>query len=508
MEPTGSIVRSSIARTSLTLIGMLVAFFMMPFLVSRLGDHSYGLWTLLQSFTGYYYMLDFGLATAVSRFVSFHLSRHDSVNANVIINTSLALYTLLACLIALTTFLLLPILGNFAQDSAHRSTVQLAFLLLGLNLALEFPFKALTGVAGAYLRYDLLTYSHFASLMIGVTLIWLFLSRGFGLLALAAITVACSQISNILFFLIARYLFPDLHFSPRYFDRRKIRELYSYSLWSFILQLGDQLRFRLDSFVIAWRLSASAVTHFSVGANVAQYFLNLIYRATNILTPLFTRYFAQGASDTFRSTLILATKINTALAIFGGGLILITGRHLIATWMGPAYLDAYPVAATLVAAMALEAIQNPLNNAVMAISRHRFYAIVTLLEGIANLALSLLLLPSLGILGVALGTLIPLILTRLIIMPAYATRCCDVTLKVFYAAIGRTAGPILLYLYGVNMASSYFLEHRAYAGIILLSASATPGFLMLLWLFAFVSTEKLLIRSVVPHRIVTWVGSR
>src|SRR5712691_9476533 len=47
-----------------------VAFFLSPFVVHRLGNVAYGVWTLVNSMIAYMGLLDLGLRGAVTRFVS------------------------------------------------------------------------------------------------------------------------------------------------------------------------------------------------------------------------------------------------------------------------------------------------------------------------------------------------------------------------------------------------------------------------------------------------------
>jgi len=56
----------------------------------------------------------------------------------------------------------------------------------------------------------------------------------------------------------------------------------------------------------------------------------------------------------------------------------------------------------------------------------------TLGEGIANLALSIYLAPRLGLIGVALGTTIPMLVTKLVIQPWYTLRIIGIPVKDYF----------------------------------------------------------------------------
>jgi len=62
-------------------------------------------------------------------------------------------------------------------------------------------------------------------------------------------------------------------------------------------------------------------------------------------------------------------------------------------------------------------------NALEAVNKHRYYAYQTIAEGVVNLMLSILLVGPFGIYGVAMGTTIPIIITKIIVQPIY---CCKI----------------------------------------------------------------------------------
>ena len=73
-------------------------------------------------------------------------------------------------------------------------------------------------------------------------------------------------------------------------------------------------------------------------------------------------YRAHLATYTAFNKLVLFTKVNAVLALFGGGMIVILGDAFIRRWVGEDYRDAYPVLAVLILAMVCEIIQNPASN--------------------------------------------------------------------------------------------------------------------------------------------------
>jgi len=87
------LIKSSFFRTASLFLNVAVSFFLMPFVIRVLGDRWYGLWVLVGTFVGYYGFFDFGLSTAVQRFVSQAWGKENQEEIDRIFNTSLVLFT-------------------------------------------------------------------------------------------------------------------------------------------------------------------------------------------------------------------------------------------------------------------------------------------------------------------------------------------------------------------------------------------------------------------------------
>jgi O-antigen/teichoic acid export membrane protein len=107
--------------------------------------------------------------------------------------------------------------------------------------------------------------------------------------------------------------------------------------------------------------------------------------------------------------------------------------------MGPGFDDAILPLYVLAAASIVLVAQQPLGNVLMGGGRHRFVALVSLAEAAANLALSLLLVRRFGLLGVAIGTAVPVLIANLVVLMPTACRVLGVPYLPFLADTWRPA---------------------------------------------------------------------
>jgi O-antigen/teichoic acid export membrane protein len=116
----------------------------------------------------------------------------------------------------------------------------------------------------------------------------------------------------------------------------------------------------------------------------------------------------------------------------------INGHELIRLWLGPGFETSVILMWILLAGRVAMYIQQPSNVLLIACGQHRVLAVLTLGEGLANVALSIYLAPTYGLIGVALGTTIPMLVSKILVQPRYVSRTLALGLFRYLAlAFGR-----------------------------------------------------------------------
>ncbi|ROT98395.1 hypothetical protein EB809_13930 [Marinobacter sp. R17] len=499
MSTATTLLKGSVTRVSQTFVSIAVAFFMMPFLIHKLGDHWYGIWTIIGSLAAAYHLFDMGMATAVTRYASRYLKLEDHEQANQVINTALAIYLTIAGVIALASIGISFGSRLFFDTGTDKDIIQLLVLIIGFSVALEFPFNALAGVAGARLRFHQVALARIATTLIGAALTFWFISQGYGVVALAIITFFTARVSNLLYYVICRRAFPQLRFNRRYLSRPMGKELFQYSAWSFAIAIAYQLRNNVDNFVIAGFMSAAAVTPYAIGVRLVDYLAQFLSQATNMFVPVFTGYHASGEQEEMNSKMLFVTRINLVLAMVAGGGLAIFGQAFIDRWMGADYQIAYWVMVILLVGRMIGFANHPLNSAMYAMNRHRVIAKLDMIEVACNLTLSIIFVQFFGLIGVAFGTMIPLLILRIAFLPALACKELGIPMSRYYMSLAR---PILIML-PVNAIAYYFValtgDLTDYLSIFSFAAVVATITTVIGVKLSFTTNEKELLRTLIPH---------
>jgi O-antigen/teichoic acid export membrane protein len=430
----------------------LVSILVMPFVVHSLGDRDYGIWTLVATFVGYYGVLELGLAPAVTRYLSRSLGAGDHEACNRVFNTSLRLYLGIGSLALLASGGLAAIAPWLCHNPADVPLFWKLILIMGTSVALMFPTRVYKGLLEGHLRFDLTGGLDVASLVLRTVLIFPVLFAGYGLLGLAWVSLLTSLPSMALLVYFAHRQLPFLRIERRYWQRDTARSLFSYSVYSLIANLANILRFKLDSVVVAAYVGLSAVTHYRIGGVLTQYFFDLMSSAFGVFPSVFSRQ--EGAKDyaVLERTFFFASKLAVCVSSFIGFGLLAWGKSFLIRWMGPQYADSYLVMLILVIGVMVSLWQGPSISLLYGISKHKIYAIFNSIEGVANLVLSLLFVRWYGMYGVALGTLVPMLVSKVFIQPVYVCRVAGIdywkyarkTLRTLASVAGALVVPVLI----------------------------------------------------------------
>jgi O-antigen/teichoic acid export membrane protein len=107
--------------------------------------------------------------------------------------------------------------------------------------------------------------------------------------------------------------------------------------------------------------------------------------------------------------------------------LIVLGKSVIEVWVGARYIaTSYPVLLILLIPTTTMLAQSACGRVLFGVAKHRTLAVAILLEGIANLILSVVLVRRFGILGDAAGTAIPLFCTTLFFLPRHTCRVLGV----------------------------------------------------------------------------------
>jgi O-antigen/teichoic acid export membrane protein len=399
---------------------VVITFFLSPILVHGLGNERYGIWSLIDSILAYLTLFDLGVAASVVRYVARFEATRDQASVNRVFSTSLCIFA-----VAGTLALAIALGLAFSGTSLLRIPPELAsetrwlLVLLGINLALGLPLGVFPSVLDGLGRYPAKTAVRTTGLLCRVPLFLLILRHGGGLIDIAVTVTLCNLVEHLALALIARHYLPGLRFSFALADRATFRTIRGYSLDAFVAMIAGRISFQTDALVISAFLAPRFITFFVLAARLVDYAKSSLRVATTVLTPAVSALEAHGDYAAIRQLFLERTRHVLWLILPLQIGLLVQGKLFLSLWMGPEYaVSSYPVLVILAVTLPLTLSQSISARILYGIGRLRWYARATMVEALANLLLSVLLVRHFGIEGVALGTTLPHTVFNLIVAVA------------------------------------------------------------------------------------------
>jgi O-antigen/teichoic acid export membrane protein len=413
-------------------INVVVGLLLSPFILHRLGDTAFGIWVLIFSVTGYYGLFDLGIRSSIVRYVSKFTATGDREALAKLINTSLFSYSCVGVASMLVTLVVSSQIHRmFHIPPEFQTTARWLLLMVGTSVAIGFPAGIFSGFLEGLQRFYINNWTNVASILIRAALIVTALRRGYGLLTIALITVTLPLLGSLLRGFLALRFCP-VPFGRKYVDRATFRQIANYSSVTFVIMVAGRLKFKTDELVIGTMMSAAAVTYFSVGGRIVDYAGQVVTALAQIFSPMSSQSDARGDMSRLRKIFLVGNRV-CAFTIFPVCVILvILGKSVIEVWVGKKYVAAsYPVLVVMILCMTLWWAQGASGRILFGMSRHGTWAKVTLIEGISNVILSIILVRPYGIIGDAFGTAIPLTCSVLFFMPRHLCKQLDIRLRTY-----------------------------------------------------------------------------
>ena len=490
-------------------ISAAVMFVLTPFIIRKIGAEDFGLWSLVFSLVGFLGLLDFGLATSVVRYVAECRGSGDRARRNRLVSTLFVSYSVLSVLAAAVALVLSFYFSSWFDIPPERHMKgQLVFLIVALRVALGFPLGLFYGVLFGEQRIHLVNIVQALSTMLYGIATLVVLDAGYGVVALAILNLGAMLIEHVVYLFLAFRKVPDLKVSVGLADRRNFRELASFSVYTFIVNISALVLLRTDPVIVKFFMPLTAVAVYAVAMRISEVALLLTKQFVNVLAPLVAELKASGDDSKIRFVLVNATKFAFAPAVILTSLAYILGTEAVVFWVGPDFVQAGPVLMILMTAMALAIPQMTASGILTMTGDQAYTARAAAISVVINVVASLALVQWLGLLGVALGTLIATLVVDLVLV---VRRACSRHAIGYWSYLRRAvlpavipAVPLILFTY---LARLWIVP----SGLLVLAALAVPGtvvYLSVFWWFVEPSEKRLLWERALGRRSYADVASR
>lgn len=404
-------------------LGTAVTLVYTPFMLRKLGQAEFGLFSLVNTTIAYLTILDFGFGTAIVRYTAKYRAEKDKVKEETLHGMFLLLYIgigILAFLLALVLVFNIEWLFSNTLTATELRTAKTLMWLAAVNLAMSFPFSIYASIITAHERFIFAKAIHLMRLVINPLLMVTVLTLGYkavGMIAIATVLNILINIVNMVY--CKRYLHIKMRFSG--FDIPLLKEIGIYSSFVFLNLVVDRLYWSTGQFLLGIFVGTSAVAIYAISVQFVTMFYMPVSTATSgLFLPRIIQINLNDSNHKELSDLFIRVGriqfIMLALVLSGFALY---GQQFVNLWAGPEYASSYLVAMIMMVPLAIPLVQNMGISILQAKNMHAFRSLIYLVISIVNIAISIPLIKMWGPIGCAIGTALSLTAGQIVVMNIY-----------------------------------------------------------------------------------------
>ncbi|MDR3050121.1 MAG: oligosaccharide flippase family protein [Oscillospiraceae bacterium] len=437
----------SYINTALSIaLGLLVT----PMLWRALKGTQYELYQLIGSFVGYIAVLDFGLGSAVIRYVAKYRAEGDTLGMQRFLGMVLPLYAAIGVLIAALGWVCYHNLGAiFPRMTAEELALsKRLFVLVICNVSCALLTQALPAILHGCERFVVTRGVTILRQVLRPVVLYVLMRRGTDAVQVVLLDTALNLMTIAVH---ALFVFGVLKVRVRFqgFDKRLLRELFGYSIFIFVGVVANMLYWQVDAFIVG-RMWLSRVAITTTAGLIAQYFIDLSGALGGMLMPRAVQIVTEGGDRAALTDLMIRVgRLQwMLLGVIPVGFA-VCGHNFLTLWagekLGSQGVDqCYTIVLMLMLALMIPLIEGTGITILQAMNRHAFRALMLLGISVLNVALTVYLVRLYGPVGAAVGTALSLLVGNAGIINWYYHRRIGLDIPRFFRQALRGTLPALL----------------------------------------------------------------
>lgn len=472
-----------------------------PLILRSLGQAEYGVYKLSASIIAYLLLLDLGVGSAITRYISKFRVSGDYEQSGKFLGIATLYYTVIAIVAVIAGIVLIEIFPIAFAKGLTTEEIKLGqklLLITMINVAVTLATAAYNNVIIAYEHFAVSKGASIIQIVLRMGLTVVLLKSGFGSVGIVSanllMTVLCRS-----FFVI--YVLVRIKLVPKFkgIDRAFIKEIVAYSSMILLQMVATQLNSTVDQVLIGSLVASSStvLAVYSVGAQITQYYQSIGSAFTGVLMPGIVGMVERGAdAKALTDEMIrIGRIIFIVLGLILGG-FLAFGQSFIVLWVGSENHDAFFVAAILMTAYMFILTESIGSQILWAMNQHREQAILKMIIVLLNILLTVALIRWKPLQGATIGTFISLILGDVVVMNVIFYKKLRINLWYYYKGLAKGILPCVLLITAAGFALCRLLRPDSWLMLFIGILMVCLLYVICLFLFGMNSYEKTLVLSI------------
>ena len=385
----------------------LVVLLLPPFLTRILDKDAYGTWLLILQLSTYVSFLDFGVQTAVGRFVAHCNELGDTKQRDSIVSTSIAILSGAAVLAMVGISILawqLPYLFKDMPANLHQDA-RLALLCVGGSLAVSLPFSVFGAIFVGLQRYDVPAWIIGISKLLGGIFVVLVAQSSHSIVMMAVVMGIANLCTGLWQFIAYKKMVRYISISVRSISNRNFLEISSYCFSLSVWNVAMLLIGGLDAAIIGY-FDYQSVIYYVLASSFITFIFGIQNSIISTIMPQAAVIGAKGDRKALENLLISSTRYVVVIMLVIGLPVLAGGKWFLTLWVGDLYAEkTFLLLQLLIVGNFIRQIGTPYSILSLAVGEQKQILLSPIVEGLVNVLFSMIFTSYIGFIGVSLGTI-------------------------------------------------------------------------------------------------------
>lgn len=482
-------------------LNILISLVYTPVMLRTLGQGEYGIYQLASSIISYLSLLSLGFSASYIRFYTQRKRKGDEEGVKKLNGMYMTVFLVIAAIAFGAGLILSFNVGSLFSGEGYTANdmhiAKIVMIFLAFNLALSFPSSVFTSYISSQEKFVFQKLINMGKTVLSPMLTLPVLLLGYGSIGMVIVTSCVTLLIDVINMLYC-LLKLKMRFNFRTFEWRVLKDVAIFSGFIAINQVIDQINWNVGQIILAKRIGKEAVAIYAVASTLNTMYISFSSAISSVFVPQVHRIVVDDKNSNSRlnEVFVRVGRVQFALMALTVSGLVIFGKYFIFRWAGADYGDAYYLALLLICPCTIALVQNVGIEIQRAKNLHKFRSFAYLIMAIVNIGISILLCHYIGILGVAVGTTISLVLCNGIIMNVYYHKKVGLNILSFWKNILRMClGLIIPIAFGVVII--LFIDYDGLIDFIFWILLYACIYALSMWYLGFNSYEKnLFIRPV------------
>lgn len=476
-------------------LNIIISFVYTPWMLNRIGASDYGLYSLINSFIAYF-IIDFGLSSAIARFVAKYRAEGNNTKVENILGLTLRIFFAIDVVIFLCLFICYFFIADIftGLTPAEIERLKVLYIIASTFSLLSFGLKPLDGALTAYEYFVPAKIIDMVYKVGSVLFVVIALLLGGNIYILVLINGGLSFLTHLYRFIYWHKktgLFPNLLFQ----DKTEARSIFSFSGWTFLIGMAQRFRLNLIPSVLGIFANSVEIAVFSLGMTMEAMTYTLSSALNGLFLPMVSRLVYNDDQRGIMDLMIKVGRIQlfVVFAIFSG--FFVCGQTFINLWVGETYSDVYYIVLCLISSNIISNTLQVATDKVYAENKIKYTARVTFTTSLVGIVVSCCVAGKFGAVGCAACSGVALVVSQICYMRIYKKRL-DIDIAGFFRACHLRIMPLITIIASIFFLAFQYLNIKSWAGLIFGVGIYIIVYALVSYFFLFNEYEKSLVKTI------------